>query len=369
MLNSRATRLVASAAFALFVSAGGVYAQDDRPPLRGPDVKDASPPGEKNSFVRGGKDRKDQAGDRGAPVAMMRAINSLRSPETPEDLRLSPEQDQKIKGIMDSVHDDMRAFRESHGQEIRDLARGLSPEARKKVMDKIRPFLAAEGGPKGNGPDGAPGAPGARRGPGGPGGPEAGGPGERRPGGPEGDKPRGRKPKGDQPPPPPGDDRPMDEMRPGDGPKGHPKDGPKDGPKDDAAALDRLKDLANQAPDLKAAETKAWNVLNEPQQKFVKGRLEEMRKDAEQRRLDNPPDKAKEKAQRKIEKKKEKNPDAAPSNPDGPGRGQVDRQNLRERIPPELREKLRDMSPEERREAVRKWMEENGGPGAPKNPK
>lgn len=350
MLTSRASRLVASAAFALFISAGGVYAQDDRPPLRGPDVKDASPPGEKNSFVRGGKDRKDQAAQRGAPVAMMRAINSLRSPETPEGLRLSPEQDQQIKGIMDSVRDDMRAFREAHGQEIRDLVRGLSPDARKKVIDKLRPFLAAEGGPKGDAPDGAPGA---RRGP------EAGGPGERRgPGGPDGDKPRARKPKGDQPPP--GDDRPMDEMRPGDGPKDHPKDAPKD----DAAALDRLKDLANQAPDLKAAETKAWNVLNEPQQKFVKERLEEMRKEAEQRRLDNPPDKAKEKAERKIEKKKEKNSDAAPG---GPGQG--DRQNLRERIPPELREKLRDMSPEERREAVRKWMEENGEPGAPKNPK
>lgn len=356
MLTSRASRLVASAAFALFVSAGGVYAQDDRPPLRGPDVKDVSPPGERNSFVRGGKDRKDQAGERGAPVAMMRAIRALHAPETPEDLRLSPEQDQKIKGIMDAVHDDMRAFRDAHGQEVRDLVRGLSPDARKKVIDKLRPFLAAEGGPKGNGPDGAPGA---RRGPGGPGGPEAGAPGERRgPGGPEGDKPRARKPKGDQPPP--GDDRPMDEMRPGDGPKDHPKDGPKD----DAAALDRLKDLANQAPDMKAAETKAWNVLNEPQQKFVKERMEEMRKDAEQRRLDNPPDKAKEKAERKIEKKKEKNADAAPGGP-----GQADRQNLRERIPPELREKLRDMSPEERREAVRKWMEENGGPDAPKNPK
>ena len=60
---------------------------------------------------------------------------------------------------------------------------------------------------------------------------------------------------------------------------------------------------------------------------------------------------------------------AAPGKPDAPGRGKVDRENLRERIPPELREKLRNMSPEERREAVRKWMEENGGPGAPKNPK
>lgn len=344
MLTSRASRLVASAAFALFISAGGVYAQDDRPPLRGPDVKDASPPGEKNSFVRGGKDRKDQAAQRGAPIAMMRVINSLRSAETPENLRLSPEQDQKIKGIMDSVRDDMRAFRDAHGQEIRDLVRGLSPEARKKVVDKIRPFLAAEGGPKGDGPEGAPGA---RRGP----------------GGPEGDKPRAKKPKGDRPPPPPpGEGEPMDEMRRGDGPKDHPKDGPKD----DAVALDRLKDLADQAPDLKAAETKAWNVLNEPQQKFVKERMEAMRKEAEQRRLDNPPDKAKEKAERKIEKKKDKNADPAPG---GQGRGQVDRENLRERIPPELREKLRDMSPEERREAVRKWVEENGGPGAPKNPK
>ncbi len=334
MLTSRASRLVASAAFALFISAGGVYAQDDRPPLRGPDVKDASPPGEKNSFVRGGKDRKDQAAQRGAPVAMMRAINALRSPETPEEFRLSPEQDQRIKGIMDSVRDDMRAFREAHGQEIRDLVRGLSPDARKKVVDKIRPFLAAEGGPKGDGPDGTPGA---RRGP----------------GGPDADRPRAKKPKGDQPPPPPpGDGEPMDDMRPG------------DGPKDDAVALDRLKDLGNQAPDLKAAETKAWNVLNEPQQKFVKNRLEEMRKEAEQRRLDNPPDKAKEKAERKIEKKKSKNADATPDRSD-----KVDRENLRERIPPELREKLRDMSPEERREAVRKWMEENGGPGAPKNPK
>lgn len=356
MLTSRATRLVASAAFALFVSAGGAYAQDNRPPLRGPDVKDASPPGEKNSFVRGGKDRKDQAAQRGAPVAMMRAINSLRSPETPEDLRLSPDQDQQIKGIMDSVRDDMRAFRESHGQEIRDLVRDLSPEARKKVADKVRPFLGADKGPEGRGP-------------------EAGGPGERRgPGGPEGERPRARKPKGDQPPPGEGD--PMDEMRPGDGPK----DRPKDGPKDDAAALARLKELAEKAPDMQAAETKAWNVLNEPQQKFVKGRLEEMRKEAEQRRLDNPPDKAKEKAQRKIdkaddkadrkaEKKKNKNPDAAPAKPDAPGRGQADRENLRERIPPEMREKLRDMSPEERREAVRRWMEENRGPGAPKNPK
>ncbi len=348
MLTSRATRLVASAAFVLFLSAGGVYAQDDRPPLRGPDVKDASPPGEKNSFVRGGKDRKDQAAQRGAPVAMMRAINSLRSPETPEDLRLSPDQDQKIKGIMDSVRDDMRAFREAHGQEIRDLVRDLSPEARKKVTDRMRPFLGAEPGPKG--PEGR--------------GPDAAGPGERRgPGGPEGERPRARKPKGDQPPPGEGD--PMDEMRPGDGQKGRPKDAPED----DAAALARLKELSEKAPDMQAAETKAWNVLNEPQQKFVKGRLEEMRKEAEQRRLDNPPDKAKEKAERKIEKKKNKNPDAAPAKPDGPGRGQADRENLRERIPPELREKLRNMSPEERREAVRKWVEENGGPGAPKNPK
>ncbi|MBL8759878.1 MAG: hypothetical protein JNL50_01110 [Phycisphaerae bacterium] len=360
MLTSRATRLVASAALALFASAGGVYAQNDRPPLRGPDVKDASPPGEKNSFVRGGKDRKDQAAQRGAPMAMMRAINSLRSPETPEELRLSPEQDQKIKGVMDSVHDDIRAFREAHGPEIRDLIRDLSPETRQKVVEKLRPFLGAEPGPKGRGgPDGAPGD---RRGP------DAGGPGERRgPGGPEGQGPRGRKPKGDQPPPPPpGDNEPMDEMRPDDAPKDGPR-GPKDrdrnAPKDEGAAMSRLKELAEQAPDLKAAETKAWNVLNDPQQAHVKGMLEKARKDAEQRRLDNPPEKAKEKAERKIEKQKNKNPDAA--KPDGPGRGE----NLRERIPPELREKLRNMSPEERREAVRKWMEENPAPGAPKNPR
>lgn len=333
MFSSRGSCLVASAVFALFVSAGGVYAQDDRPPLRGPDVKDASPPGEKNSFVRGGKDRKDQAAERGGPFQMMRAINSLRAPETPENLRLSPEQDQQLKGIMDASRDEIRAFREAHGEEIRGLVRALSPEARKKVADRLRPFLGAEPGAKGRGPEA--GGPGERRGPG-------------EPGGPEGDRPRARKPKGDRPPP--GDDRPMDEMRSG------------DAPKDDGAAMARLKELADQAPDFKVAETKAWNVLTDPQQAYVKGRMEEMRKEAEQRRLDNPPQKAKGKAERKIEKKLDKKLDAAPGAADG-------RENLRERIPPELREKLRDMSPEERREAVRKWLEENGGGRAPKNPK
>lgn len=361
MVTSRASRLVVSAAFLLSLSAGGVFAQDQRPPLRGPDVRDASPPGEKNSFVRGGKDRKDrkdQAGDRGGPMQMMRAINALHGPDTPEDLRLSPEQDQQLKGIMDVVHDDMRAFRDAHGQEIRDLVKSLSPEARKKALERLRPFMGGEPGAKGKGPGGqgpdgqGPGGKGKGHGPEGRDGPGPNGPDGH---GPDGNGPKGRHHKGDQPPPPPPGGDPMDEMRPG------------NGPKDEAAALDRLRDLADQAPDLKGAETKAWNVLTDPQKDFVKGVMEKQRKDAEQRMLDNPPERAKEKARRQIDKK---SPDAAAAgNNDRPALNAQDRQRLRERIPPELREKLRDMSPEERRDAIRKWMDENGGPDAPKNPK
>lgn len=279
-------------ALVLLTLAGTATAQPDRrpdgprdgqPALRGPDVRDNSVPGEKRRFAPGKGQGKDRLDDRGTPPRLfMQAIRVLKDNETPDDARLTPEQDKELQSIQNDFRGEMKAYLDDHREEVQGLREKIGPEARAKLENKLRAAGFPGGGRLGGGPgDG----PGTKRGPDGrpEGGPD-GRPGSRggkrppRDGGPEGGPdagPEGR-PDGDRTPPP------RREGAPDQPPRGKPR---KEGKPvaEDPAAAQRLVEIMEGAPKFKDAEARAWAVLTDRQRPIVKDELAKLRENGPQR--------------------------------------------------------------------------------------
>ncbi|HYE03177.1 MAG TPA: hypothetical protein VD963_08070 [Phycisphaerales bacterium] len=184
------------------------------PALRGPEVRDRDVPGAPGSF--GPRREGPQGGMRVRAQVYLQALEALRAEGVPAELRLTPEQDEKIRAI----HEDFRAEQRAHMDKHRDEVRRLRQEA------------------------GGPGS-GERPGPGGP--PEA-----RRPGG------------------RPGPGEPMD------GPAGaRGPDAESDKRRDAARA--RLREIEQAGPRPETVHTRVWEVLSAEQRQVVETRLEEVR--------------------------------------------------------------------------------------------
>lgn len=115
-------------------------------PLGGPRVSDGGVPGENRRFSgESGLKRKDM--QRNIPHRVfMRSFDSLRGQDVPDSLRLSAEQETKLKEINDGFLADTRSFREANSAETRKLIEQLPREQRVQAMQLLR----GPGGPDGD---------------------------------------------------------------------------------------------------------------------------------------------------------------------------------------------------------------------------
>lgn len=242
--------------------------KNNEPALRGPAVRDGGVPGMRRHFGDEGN-MQGRMANRMPPHAFVRALEVLRGDKADEAVRLTPEQDQKIRAIMDDFRASMQKFHEEH----------------KAEFEAIRPRRGDSQGPR---PDGE----------------------RRQAGGPE--------------------DRPA-------------------GPNPDGQRRQQFQELMAKAPKPEDAQAAVFNVLTDAQKPLVQARLEVIKKDMAERRLEGP---AREFAKRQIERGGK----GGPKGGRGPGRPGMEK--LLEKLTPEQKAELEAMTPEERRDLFRKLREQ-----------
>jgi len=235
---------VATLATALAATAGLAAAQQSSPKddgaLKGPKVKDEGAPGKNRKLVEKGGAR---AEDREIPMRIYaRAIETLKpgkeGKSIPDGAALTADQDKAIQAIIKDYGSQVEAFRKEHGEEVRELARILPPEDRRKVMAKLAmmaPPRDAAGRPA------------------------------------EGQRPQ--RPANGERPQRPAQDDPM-------------ADGPKASQEEIAVATKRLKEIAEAAPKTADAQAKVWAVLSDTQKPVVKAELARIQGEVEKRRAE-----------------------------------------------------------------------------------
>lgn len=373
--------------------AGSVYGQEGRPErpveakeppvLRGPKVGGERPPTVREDF--GGE--KMERGRMNAGRPPMReffdAMMILESDETPDALRLSPEQHEKLEALMSEHRGAMRSRMQERSRDGEGARRARGPEG-----------AGPDGeGPRGRGPDGA--GPQGR-------GPDGEGPRGR---GPEGQRPEGQKrdaqkrdaqkrdaqkrvdsrpehrvsaqgePAQGAPDGAPGEERPRvkrdrvseprdagDEMMRPEAERqirerGAGRGGPEGRPGIDPAERERME------ASMAEAQTRAWSVLNEGQREYVKREMERIRAESGEEELNK-------RAQEYLKKRREGAAQGGSAPEQGFGeKGAQDPARDAKRA--ERAKKLSEMSPEERKAAVekfRKGAERERTRGEPKPP-
>lgn len=289
-------------AVVLAALSGTTLAQESAKPdpvLRGPEVKDNAPPGQRSTFT--GKGQRGQMAQRPVPQPVfMKAVKALNAEGAPAETRLSDEQAEKLLAIEQEFRARQRDFAQSHREEVKALAAKLPPEDRARV----RELLAAGAGREG------PGAPqkvkkGAGKKPDGKGGPDN----AKRPDGPRDDQ--------------------MDTMDQMDQ-----QTAAKPSEAEVAEARARLKELFEEAPKLEQARARMWAVLSEPQRKAVEAELVKAREEMAA------------KAGEQGKQRKAAGADGdKPLSLDDP------------RIPEKARERLKNLPPEQREEALKRLQE------------
>jgi hypothetical protein len=139
------TRLLMTA-LVLTTLAGSALAQTqpaktDDSALQGPAVKEAGVPGESRQFADGKAKHKERLGTEIPHPLFMRALEVLRGDSADASVRLTADQDSKIKAISQAFTDSVSQYRQDHMAEARDLIQQFSPEDRKKAQQ----FLNREG--------------------------------------------------------------------------------------------------------------------------------------------------------------------------------------------------------------------------------
>jgi len=359
---------------ALVMSAGMAFGQATtekavkpaEPVLKGPEVKDNSLPGTKGQFGPDGAKGKEVRGMQGPnPMLFRQAVMSLKNKETPEDLRLTPTQEDSINLISDDAQRTNTEYRTKHMDEVRELMKDLPPQERMKAEMLLRARGAGgPGGPQGRagrpaGPDGAPGdGPQGRQGR------------PQRGPGPDGVKPEGFRPEGPA----------NDEMMPP-----PPKDGEKAGPdggvkaeKPDALtpeqikereakaekAKARLKEIMESAPKPQDAQSRVYAILSDGQKALVDKRLAEMTAKQQQQQANRRGGQGKpgEAGAKRPGGRRGAQGEAGPDGQQAPANAERDARRA------EMREKMQNMTPEERKafiDEMRAKREARRGQGKP----
>ncbi len=365
---------------------------DGPPPvLEGPKATRVRPPGVGGDFGGGEKMGKDRVARRPAPMrAFWDAVQVLDREDTPDALRLSPEQHKQFEALMGEQRAKMRGEMEARMKERGANSQGRGPGNRPANGPDGRPERGPDANPQA-GPNGGrgPEARGPRpdmtederramreererargagqernddRGPdarpqGGPAGRPAQGEGRGR--GPE-DRPRG--PEGRPPRGPEGEGR---EMRrgpdgqgiagpnepapgaPGEGRKGVRRLGPPQGEPGQMMEQGRGADRAPGA-DMQEVQTRAWSILNEAQRVLVRQELDRI----ETEMLDSTMD-------QRVDQYLKKRRDGAAQGGAAPEGGFADKAKQNPERRAEIAKKLSEMTPEEREAAVQKLRRE-----------
>lgn len=205
------------------ISVQTARADDDG--LGGPKVKDNSVPGNRGKLGDGSRERGE--GRPQAPRAFVRAVESLKAESTPAELRLTAEQESKIKTLREEFEAKVQAYRDANKDEVIKLREDVGPRERRRIDEMLR---GPGEGPREGGRDGAR---------------------------------REERPKGE-----PGDGM-MDEGKPADEAKAE-------------AARKRLREIMEAAPQPTEVQTAVMGVLTEQQKEHVRTTMEKMAKERQE---------------------------------------------------------------------------------------
>lgn len=116
------------------------------PVLKGPTVQDNGMPGERGSFSKGAKAGKPARAEGQLPPRMfLGALNVLRGEKAEPNVRLTAEQDEKIRAIQKEFGASVEAYMKEHGPEVRELVPQLPPEARREAQRRVRAVFQGAG--------------------------------------------------------------------------------------------------------------------------------------------------------------------------------------------------------------------------------
>lgn len=124
---------------ALLLTAGTALAQTATPTqptdpaLKGPAVKQTGVPGENRQFGDGKVKNKERMGTEIPHRLFMKSLDGLRGDSADAAVRLTADQDTRIKAINEAFMSEVSKYREAHQGEARELLGQLSPEDRKKA--------------------------------------------------------------------------------------------------------------------------------------------------------------------------------------------------------------------------------------------
>ncbi len=296
--RSRDLRLLATIVLVAGSTLGTVaMAQDQKPDdsLSGPKVRDNSMPGQTRQFAGGARAKGEPRPL--PPRAFVRIVGSLEREDAPEGLALSAGQRTKIEAIREEFESSVQIFRDAHRDELLALRDSVPPQERGRIEGFLR-------GPEGDRPEGRAGKAG------------------------KGDAQRGQNPRGEGR----GDGPPREEMMDGDAPRAGKGDRkPREMSPEAKAARERVQEIMQDAPKPEEAQSQVMALLTQPQQEYVKGKLDEVRKMGDAARKGDGDKKA--------------------ADGEGP------RERLMQQLSPDDREKIKGMSPEERRAFIRDKMQ------------
>jgi hypothetical protein len=195
----------------------------DDPVLSGPKVKEDGVPGEQRQFTPGRTRGKDMMGGEIPHRNFMRAVENLKGSEE-MGVRLTPEQQSKIREINETFTATVAKYRAEHREEVRELLTQLTPEDRRRAQE----FLTRNG--------------------------------------------EGRRPEIDK--------RKNVPKKSGDGPAMDEKPDPKKA----ETARERIKELLGGAPNPSDTHAKIYGVLTDAQKQAFKSELQKVREEMESRR-------------------------------------------------------------------------------------
>lgn len=119
------------------LAAVGLAQSGDEGILRGPAVKPREVPGIQEQYVPGDLGRFSSR-ERPTPLpAFIQVLREIATPESPEDLRLTPEQLRSIRAELQAFTRDAASFLETHGDEMRGLVSELPKAQRPRVAAEL----------------------------------------------------------------------------------------------------------------------------------------------------------------------------------------------------------------------------------------
>ncbi|MEQ8843881.1 MAG: hypothetical protein RIB58_03420 [Phycisphaerales bacterium] len=299
----------------------------DRPMLAGPQVRDQRLPGVESGFTMDRGEQGRMAGQPVPPQAFRRAMASLMAEDAPLEIRLSPEQRERIMAHVQAFEEQSQRFRgqqdQARGQRARPEGERGRGEDRRPDADRQRPQRFDPPMPQGErrerrlDPENAP-----------------------RQGGPEGQTPRGER--GQDAPRRPGAER---------GPNRGPQQGGMDPQRARQGMMRAMADLQH----------RVWSELSASQQAHVSKALDEYRAQADEQRMGQMRERYRREIGQRFEEMEGQRPQRRPErraegSQDAPST--ADAQELRrwfESLPEDVRRRVQERvssMPEERRQAL-----------------